>query len=127
MRPRTNENTILVVDDDQSILETLTTILSDEGYRVIGEDDASQVDQRVHQVNPHLVLLDIMLPHLWGDAVAKRLKNNGGSHTPVVLMSSRDDLPERAKQASADAYLRKPFDLQEVLTLVDELMRKRES
>ena len=109
---------IIIIEDDQDILDILTYILSDEGYEVLAYRD-SKVLTEVLFYQPMLVLMDNRLDDGFGKDFCKKFKSNPElSHFPVVLMSANPGLEEMALESHADAYLKKPFNINELLDLV---------
>lgn len=117
-RPGPPSSPILVVDDDAWIRQALAALLVDEGYRVALAADGQQALSLVSATAPALVLLDMTLPILDGFQVAARLRADHGGSVPIVVMSADGHVAEKARQASAVAYLRKPFRLDNLLALV---------
>lgn len=108
-----NGRTVLVVDDERYIVDLLTDLLDDEGYRVITAFDGIAALQKVKEETPDLILADIMMPRLDGLALLTKIREEHGS-LPVVLMSAAvtpllHEVP----------YIAKPFDLEDLLDIVD--------
>jgi DNA-binding response OmpR family regulator len=109
---------IIIIEDDQDILDIMTYILTDEGYEVLGSRD-SQVLKEVHLHQPMLILMDNRLNDGFGKDFCKKLKNNPETrHVPVALISANPGLEEMALESHADVYLKKPFDITELIELV---------
>jgi DNA-binding response OmpR family regulator len=116
---------ILVCDDDPGILELLELLLEDEGYVVIGELNSLNVDQLIQTQNPDLVLLDLWMPLLSGDQVLHSIRQNPKStDLPVMIISASKDGKDIAKNAGANDYLPKPFDIDLLLNKVDGLLKQ---
>jgi len=120
---------ILIVEDDAHIARGLKLNLEAEGYRAtIAPDGAAGVELAVDQRQPvDLVLLDLMLPGMSGYAVCETLRNRGWD-LPVVILSARTLTEDRVRgfNVGADVYLQKPFDLEELLSVVrNQLQRRR--
>jgi len=108
-----NGRTVLVVDDERYIVDLLTDLLDDEGYRVITAFDGLAALQKMREESPDLVLADIMMPRLDGLTLLTRIREEH-SEVPVVLMSAAvtpimHEVP----------YIAKPFDLEDLLDIVD--------
>jgi len=108
---------VLVVDDDPDILDAVSEILADEGYRVARARHGAEGLERIAAERPALVLLDLMMPVMDGATFARILRERGGTRLPVVLLSA-DGRRERALEVAADAFLPKPFDIEALLALV---------
>jgi CheY-like chemotaxis protein len=109
---------ILVVDDDPAILEVVTIVLESEGYTVL-DDSGNEVDQKVAAFQPDAVLLDIWMTGEDGCEIAKRLKHVQPS-LPIILMSAHSSAATAVAEAGANAFLEKPFEVDELVRLVGE-------
>ena len=110
--------TILVADDEFDLTGTLRSILEGEGYRTESCSNGRAVLERLKTGKPDMLLLDIMLPFMSGLEVLRVMKQTAGlDGIPVVLMSS---VPPGVKQKDYrwEAFLRKPFSLDELLEVV---------
>ncbi|MFT3773435.1 MAG: response regulator [Minicystis sp.] len=119
--PGTSERPILVVEDDEDTVAALRMLLADEGYASITAPDARQAIDALERVDPGLVLLDWSLDDGSGEAVLFAARSRSEPHTPVVLMTGASSLCARSK--TADAVLRKPFDVGELLRIVARYYR----
>ena len=110
------ETAILVVDDDAPIRRMLDRTLAAEGYAVEAVADGGQALAAVELSAPDLIVLDVSMPGLDGLAVCRRLRAKGLA-TPVLLLTARDEVPDRVAglDAGADDYLVKPFATDELL------------
>lgn len=113
---------ILVIEDDKDIRETIVYILEEEQYEVISSED-SKILKSIDTFKPNLVLLDNWLTDWKSDAngqqLSKELKTNPAtSHIPVIIISAVSNIKEIAEAGLADGYLRKPFDLTELVSIV---------
>ena len=122
---------VLVVEDDRDVRETLERILEDDGYEVSKAADGREALNRLAgDLTPDVILLDLRMPVMdgWSFRNAQR-RSSHLAHIPVVAMSA--DGTSRAQAISADAFLRKPLDLDDVLTtlrrVLDEHQQKRQS
>ncbi len=122
-------NNILVVDDEPDMLLLMSRVLQKGGYVVCGEKDGSKVLSLTRQILPDLIILDIYLPFMNGDDLARELKKDEKlKHIPVILISSTTDgLGKTAAACGAQAYLPKPFNPGELLGLVKRYCPRRES
>jgi two-component system OmpR family response regulator len=120
---------ILIVEDDAHIARGLKLNLEAEGYRAtIAADGATGVELAIDpRQTVDLILLDLMLPGMSGYAVCETLRNRGYEQ-PVVILSARTLTEDRVRgfNSGADVYLQKPFDLEELLSVVrNQLQRRR--
>ena len=115
---------VLVVDDDDVIRQLITVNLELEGFEVATAVDGQDCLDKVKDVRPHVVTLDIMMPRLDGWEAASRLRADPETaDVKVVLLSARAqeaDL-ERGSRIGVDAYLTKPFDPDELIEVVRRL------
>ncbi len=113
---------ILVIEDDKDIRESIQYALEEDGYVVTASED-SKILKQFDAIAPDMVLLDNWLTEWKSDAngqqISKELKSNAAtSHIPVIIISAVSNIKEIAEAGLADGYLRKPFDLEELLALV---------
>lgn len=116
---------ILVVDDEESITQLLSTALRYEGFEVQTAETGREALREVESFRPDLILLDVMLPDLDGFEVQRRLPN-GGTRLPVVFLTARRDTEDRVKglTVGADDYVTKPFSLEELIARVRAVLRR---
>ncbi|WP_159809649.1 response regulator transcription factor [Cellulomonas citrea] len=116
---------ILVVDDDPGIRELLTSALTFAGYQVQTAGTAAAALDALRDARPDLVVLDIVLPDADGLDVL-RMVRAAGDRTPVLFLSSRDEVADRVAglAAGGDDYVTKPFDLAEVAARLAALLRR---
>lgn len=116
---------ILVADDDPVMAGVLTAELRAHGYTVMVAVDVIQTMMSVRRSPPAALVLDIMMPGGTGLEVLRRLKASGSMATIPVLAisaSNQPDLPEKTQALGADAFLRKPLDLDQVCKILDRLV-----
>ena len=111
-------DTVLVVDDDTSILDTVTAILSGEGYEVVSAASGQEALDAVARKRPLVILLDMRMPVMDGWAVARALRGQG-IDVPIVVMTAAESAKRWADEVGADGNLSKPFGLDELLAAVD--------
>jgi CheY-like chemotaxis protein len=117
---------VLVVDDDRVIQQLLEVNLELEGYEVVATaSDGKEALDKIAELRPDLVILDIMMPKMDGLEVCRHLKADPElADIPIVLLSARaQDMDVReGLDIGADAYLTKPFDPVELLEVVGRLV-----
>jgi len=118
LRDEGHNDTVLVVDDDSSILDTVSSILSGEGYEVVSAASGQEALAAVALKQPLVILLDMRMPVMDGWAVARALRNQGIS-VPIVVMTAAESAKRWADEVGAEGYLAKPFGLDELLTAVE--------
>jgi two-component system, OmpR family, alkaline phosphatase synthesis response regulator PhoP len=116
---------ILLVEDEPSLVLTLTDRLVAEGYRVETADDGNAALARIDAGSFDLVLLDVMLPGKNGFDVCRDLRQRGLS-LPVLMLTARSQVIDRVVglKLGADDYLTKPFEMIELLARVEALLRR---
>lgn len=110
---------VLVVDDDSSILDTVSAILSGEGYQVMAAGGGTEALALVRTWHPTLVLLDMRMPVMDGWAVARSL-HESGSRVPIVVMTAAESARRWADEIGAAGHLAKPFTLDELMSCVEK-------
>lgn len=119
-----NKN-ILLVDDNLHILEAVELILSTESYTVRSLTKADTIIKVAKEFKPALILLDLLLSGKNGKEVASELKNNPATaHIPIVIISAHPSAEKAAMQVGANEFLAKPFDIADLLTLVEKYTAK---
>ena len=114
---RDPEATVLVVDDDAAVLDTVADGLSVAGYRAIRATNGTAAIEMVRMLRPDLVILDVSMPRMDGFAVLERLRS-AGQGVPVIVLTARHDRDDRVKglRLGADDYVTKPFGLEELFS-----------
>jgi DNA-binding response OmpR family regulator len=119
---------ILCVDDMDSILSLLETILVLSGYKVILSKSGQEALEIINQQKIDLVLLDVNMPDLCGFEVCKRIKEDERyQNIPIVLVTGETSKEDRVKgfEAGAEDFIEKPFDPTELLTRVNMLLKMK--
>ncbi len=118
--------TILVVDDEPTLRETLADALASEGYDVVVAEDGRRALEVFRAENPDLVLLDLMLPELSGIEVCRIIRAE--SDVPIVMLTAKDSEIDKVVglELGADDYVTKPFSLRELSARVRALFRRSE-
>lgn len=112
---------ILLIDDDRDISELVKTVLSDR-YQVETEHDHQGIMARMESFAPDLVLLDNRIGQKQAADIIPQLKAEGELNlVPIVLFSAHHDIAGLADEIHADAYIAKPFDLNELYTCLHRL------
>jgi len=116
---------VMVVDDAVSELKLMENILKSAGHQVVCYEDGEQLEQRIADERPDLLLLDIVMPNRNGYEVLRGLrKDERTKDTPVVFVSSKNQESDRVwgkRQGAAD-YLPKPFTPEQLLTMVRQFI-----
>ena len=121
----TNGLTVMIIDDSKTIRRTAETLLSKEGYEVMAATDGFEALSMVTDHRPDLIFVDIMMPRLDGYQTCALIKNNKAySNIPVIMLSSKDGLFDRAKGklVGSEQYLTKPFTKDELLEVIHKFV-----
>ena len=115
---------ILLVDDEPSIQKMLVHALEREGFQVNAVGDGEAALEAFGSYEPHLIILDIMLPKLDGTEVCRRIRSQ--SDVPIIMLTAKDDEIDRVVglELGADDYVTKPFAVRELVARVRAIMRR---
>ena len=115
---------ILIIEDELALQETLRYNLEKEGYRVQVEGDGEKALKLARDMQPDLILMDIMLPGLDGLEITRLLRQK--MNVPIIMLTARDDEIDRVigLEIGADDYLTKPFSMRELLARVKAQLRR---
>jgi len=116
---------VLLVDDDQRVRELVRVNLEFEGYIVQEAGGADEGLSAIEEAKPDLILLDVMMPHVDGWEMLRRIQDRYGPGTiPVVMFSGKVDEEVQAKAASSGAqgFVGKPFDLQHLIAQTKQIV-----
>ena len=119
---------ILVVDDEESLRDLVTTALEFVGHEVTQAVDGRDALARVPEVAPDLIVLDVNMPQLDGLEVCRRLRADGDT-TPIIFLTARDDARDVVEglAAGGDDHLAKPFNLQVLIARIDAVLRRADA
>ncbi|MFY2561105.1 response regulator [Corallococcus terminator] len=112
---------LLIVDDELAIVEALQDILSVEGYGILTAFNGAEGLQRMAEVRPDLVLLDLMMPVMDGREMLRRMRDDPALRTIPVVVMSAGRISEEERRSSA-RFLAKPFELDLLLETIAELL-----
>jgi len=118
---------VLIVEDDATIARFVELELSHAGYDVYKFGDGESALEEVAEIRPDLMLLDLMLPGVDGLTVARTVRERGLG-MPIMMLTARSETQDVVKgfEAGADDYLRKPFEIPELLSRVRALLKRTE-
>ena len=118
---------VMVIDDSKTIRRTAETLLKKEGCEVITATDGFEALSKITDHRPDIIFIDIMMPRLDGYQTCALIKRNKSyKETPVILLTSKDGLFDRARGriVGSDQYLTKPFTREELLGAIKQYVRK---
>ncbi len=123
--PKSNEATIVVVDDEPAIRDLLSTSLKFSGFAVEMAATGSQAIETIEKIKPDLIVLDVMLPDIDGFTVTRRIRQEG-INAPILFLTARDDSQDKIMGLSVggDDYVTKPFSLEEVVARIRAILRR---
>ena len=118
-------NRILYAEDDRAIRDSVVRALDLEGYDVRAVPDGNALLDSVIEFDPNVIVLDVMMPFMDGLTACRRLRAAGNT-TPILMLTARSETTDRISglDAGADAYLAKPFDVEEFLAYLRALLRR---
>jgi len=122
--PRTKRR-VLVVDDEDNVTHLVSSALRFDGFETVTADNGNTALTKAAEVDPDLIVLDVMMPGLDGLGVLQSLRA-AGSQVPVIFLTARDAASDRivGLRAGADDYVVKPFSLEELLARVHAVLRR---
>jgi DNA-binding response OmpR family regulator len=115
---------ILVVDDDTEIIETMRAVLENRGYRVLVARDGNAGLTVAERENPDLLILDMMMPKKSGFLVLEKLKSRPGGLVPTIMITANEGSRHRAyaEMLGVRDYIRKPFAMEKLVRSVEEIL-----
>lgn len=122
----TNNSRLLIVDDEERVCETLEMLLAPEGYQLAFATEGEQAIQKAEELQPDLILLDVMMPIMDGYEVCERLRDNHKvADVPIIMLTALDDRDSRLRgiEIGADDFLSKPVDRVELRARIRTITR----
>jgi two-component system OmpR family response regulator len=114
---------VLIVDDEENILNFIKMGLKSKGFTVECASDGNEAISIATKMNPHIVILDVMLPEVDGYTVCKEIKAH--TNASVIMLTARDDIEDKITglDVGADDYMVKPFDFRELMARINARLR----
>jgi DNA-binding response OmpR family regulator len=118
------QRTILLVDDDHEIIESMRTILENKGYRILVARDGNSGLMVAERENPDLLILDMMMPKKSGFLVLEKLKSRPGGLIPTIMITGNEGSRHRAyaEMLGVRDYIRKPFAMEKLVRAIDRVL-----
>lgn len=116
---------VLIVDDEPDLVETLTLMLKNHGFRVTSASNGIEGLEKAKTELPDIIILDLMMPEMDGFEMCKQLKSNEEtSGIPIIILTAKSDTESRFKtfKYKADYYIVKPFHLPNLVSKINELL-----
>jgi len=114
---------VLIVDDEEGFRDGVADLLEMEGYSVLVAKDAVDAIRVLPEFQPEVILLDLRMPNLDGEAFMRGMDGlPAATKAPVVLLSAKEDLAAIAGRAGAAAYLHKPFEAPQLLSILEKVL-----
>ena len=116
--------TILLVDDDHEIVESMRTILENRGYRILVARDGNSGLMVAERENPDLLILDMMMPKKSGFLVLEKLRSRPGGLIPTIMITGNEGSRHRAyaEMLGVRDYIRKPFAMEKLVRSIDKIL-----
>ncbi|MCP5191076.1 MAG: response regulator, partial [Pseudomonadales bacterium] len=126
---QSDQDEILVVDDEASVVEVVSLYLKRDGFAVRQARDGYQALQALGQRRPALVVLDVMLPGVDGLEIMRRLRDDPAGTVPVIMLTARSQETDRiyGLEMGADDYVTKPFSPAELVARVKAVLRRAQA
>jgi two-component system phosphate regulon response regulator PhoB len=118
---------ILVLDDEPDVTELLEFKLEQEGYHCEALNDPLKFIGKVREFNPHLIVMDVMMPELNGLQLCRIVRSDATmKNIPIIFLTARGETEDRIKglEIGADDYLSKPFHSKELLLRIDKILNR---
>ena len=113
----------MICDDDLGILEVVEMMLEIEGYTVFKESNSTNLLSEIKRVSPDLLLMDLWMPVLSGDQILKIIRSTEElKKLPVIILSASVDGREISSEAGANAFIPKPFNMDEMISDISNLL-----
>ncbi len=118
------QKTVLLVDDDVDIIESMRTVLEAKGYRVMVARDGNAGLTVAEREGPDLIILDMMMPKKSGFLVLEKLKGRPGGLIPTIMITGNEGSRHRAyaEMLGVRDYIRKPFAMEKLVRAVEQIL-----
>ena len=110
---------VIIFDDDADILEVCAIVLRTNGFEVIAQNNCEDILEKIDRGAPDVVLMDNKIPPMGGIMASQTIRGSvDHMHIPIVFFSANQDVARLAAEAGADFYIEKPFDLDELVSVL---------
>ena len=116
---------ILIIDDDESILDAVSLLLSDFGYHVDTISRGEEARVKVPELLPNIILLDVLMSGVDGRDICKSLKQDEKTkHIPIIMLSAHPGVSKNMSEYGADGFLSKPFEIDDLLKTIEKFVQQ---
>lgn len=115
---------VLVIDDDPTIRQIVALVLGDEGHEVIEAPDGEIALRQISVRQPDVILLDMKMPGMDGWEFSRNYRERFEQHAPIIVFTAARDAARRSSDVGADAYLSKPFDIDDLVDSITTALRR---
>ena len=122
-----SKETVLIIEDEKNIVELVKYSLEREGFRAVSAFRGDSGLEEARRLNPHLIILDLMLPELNGLEICKILKQNEKTaHIPIIMLTAKSEEADQVLglELGADDYVTKPFSPRQLVARVKAVLRR---
>ena len=119
------EKSVLIFDDDVDILSILTYLLEEKGWKITTRTTCVNLLSDIEEAKPQVIMMDNWIPELGGKAATQLIKSHEEyKNIPVIYFSANNDVEKLAEEAGADTFLAKPFDLDDLESILSDILNK---
>lgn len=116
---------ILIFDDDPEILTVSKIILEQQNYHVETRVCCDDIIKDIGEVNPGMILMDLRIPKIGGEQATRLAKSTSTTkHIPIIIFSANTEIEQASKRANADGFVKKPFEVKNLLAIVEQNILK---
>lgn len=116
---------ILFCDNDKSIQEVVKIIVEEIGYEIETVSDNNDIIRKIKNYKPDLLLLDLWMPNISGQEIVRKIKSDKQTRNiPIIIVSAIDQSKEIVKNMGVRDFLAKPFNIDDLIALVDKYLKK---
>ncbi len=117
--------TILLIEDEADLVSVVKFRLKSRGYKVVTASDGIEAIERLSEVTPDLIILDVNLPRMGGIEFYRKICTaHGHPRYPVIILSARADLRKFFDEIEADGFIAKPFEIEDLIRQIERTLRK---
>lgn len=111
---------IIIVDDDDQIVRIISDVVAEDGFVPVGFDDSRRALEYVRARRPALIITDMRLPAMTGQEFVQQVRRELGSDLPIAVMTGLEPTSSELREMGVQAFLPKPFEIDDLLGIVDQ-------